>query len=206
MLWRIEDAIAFRRSFPRGVDKAEAQIDRAVRNDVREVIGRYTLSDVLKDRRVEIMGKITETTRATLAQYGIDVVDVRINRTELPEGTEQNVYARMKTGRERLARKHRAEGNEQARRIRAEADREARVIVSNAKRDAEIARGAGDAGATRIYAEAHEQAPEFYAFLRSLEAYRKTIGEGTTLVFSPDAEFFQFLQGPRPAAPHPAGR
>ena len=112
----------------------------------------------------------------------------------------------MRPDRERRARKNRAEGNEQARRIRAEADREARVIVANATRDAEIARGAGDADATRIYAEAYTEAPAFYAFLRSLEAYRKTIGEGTTLVFSPEAEFFQFLQGPRPAAPHPAGR
>jgi membrane protease subunit HflC len=206
VLWRIEDAVAFRRSFPGGRGKAEAQIDRAVRNDVREVIGRYTLSDVLKEKRVEIMEKITKTTRETLAQYGIAVVDVRINRTELPEGTEQNVFARMKTDRERLARKHRAEGNEQARRIRAEADREARVIVANARRDAEIARGVGDAESTRIYAEAHRQAPAFFAFLRSLEAYRKTIGEGTTLVFSPDAEFFQFLHGRKPAASQGADR
>ena len=120
--------------------------------------------------------------------------DVRINRTELPRGTEESVYARMKTERGRLAKKNRAEGEERARRIRAETDREALVIVANARRDAEIARGEGYAEATLIYAEAYSLDPDFYAFMRSLEAYEKTIGEHTTLVLSPEAEFFRFFQ------------
>ena len=99
------------------------------------------------------------------------------------------------TGRGRLARKNRAEGEERARRIRAEADRAARVIVANASRDASIARGQGEAQATRIYAEAYGDSPQFFAFLRSLEAYRKTVGDKTTLVLSPDSEFFRYLQG-----------
>jgi len=203
VVWRIVDAIEFTRSFPGAMGMAEAQkrIDRAVRDDVREVIGRHTLTEVLNDKRAAVMTSITEKTRSTVEQYGIEVADVRINRTELPKQTEGSVFARMVTERERLAKKSRAEGEEKARRIRAEADREARVIVAEARRDAEISRGQGDAEAARIYAEAYGTAPEFYAFLRSLEAYEKTIGERTTLVLSPKAEFFRFLEEAEPPPP-----
>jgi membrane protease subunit HflC len=194
VIWRIDDAVGFRRSFPGGMRDAKERIDRTVRDDVREVIGRHTLTEVLKDSRVAIMRDITKQSRAALADEGIAIADVRINRTELPEGTEDSVYARMKTERERLAKKNRAEGRERARAIRAEADREARVIVANAQRDAEIARGAGDAEAARIYAEVYASDPEFYVFHRSLQAYRQTIGKSTTLVLSPKAEFFQFFE------------
>jgi membrane protease subunit HflC len=170
------------------------RIDRIVRDDVREVIGSHTLTEVLKDQREPIMTDIASKTRDKVAEYGISVADVRINRTELPPGTEESVYARMKTERERLARKNRAEGEERGRKIRAEAERDARVIVANAKRDAEIMRGAGDAEATRIYAEAYSADPKFYDFVRSLEAYRKTIGKETTLVLSPKSEFFRFFE------------
>jgi membrane protease subunit HflC len=197
IVWRIIDPVEFRRAFPGGMSDARKRLDRTVRDDVREVIGRHTLSDVLRDERDSIMKEITASSREELTQYGMEIADVRINRTELPEGTEESVYARMKTERERLAKKNRAEGGEKARRVRAEAEREARVIVANGRRDASIARGVGDAGAARIYGEAYSSAPEFYAFVRSLEAYRKTIGENTTLVLSPDAEFFRFIQGIR---------
>ena len=115
---------------------------------------------------------------------------MRINRTELPPGAEENVYARMRAERERLARKHRAEGEEQARTIRADADRRARVIVAEAREQSERLRGAGDAESARIYADAYSRDPAFYEFVRSLEAYRKTLGEGTTLVLPPEHEFF----------------
>jgi membrane protease subunit HflC len=196
VIWRIDEPEEFRRSFPAGtVTAAEERIDRVVRDDVREVIGRHTLRDVLMDQRREIMAEITEKTRAELKRFGVGLAEVRINRTDLPAGTQESVYARMKTERERLARKNRAEGEERARRIRAEADRDARVTIANAQRDADIARGQGDAEATRIYAEAYSADAEFYGFLRSLEAYRKTIGAETTLVLSPDSEFFRYLQG-----------
>jgi modulator of FtsH protease HflC len=194
-VWRIEDPRRFVSAFPGGMPAAEQRIDRVVRDGVREVIGRHTLTEVLKDQRAAIMQAITESSRVALTEYGIRVADVRINRTELPKGTEDSVYARMKTERERLAKKNRAEGDERARRIRAEAERDARVIVANARRDAEIARGHGDAEASGIYAESYGTDPEFYAFVRSLEAYRKTIDGRTTLVLSPGSEFFQYLQG-----------
>jgi membrane protease subunit HflC len=194
VIWRIGDLVAFKQSFPDDPATAHQRIDRVVRDDVREVIGRHTLSEVLDAERVPIMADIASKTRETVAGWGIEVADVRINRTELPRGTEESVYERMKTERERLAKKNRAEGEERARTIRAEAEREARVIVANARRDAEILRGEGDAEAARIYAEAYGVDPEFYAFVRSLEAYRKTIGHGTTLVLSPESEFFEFLE------------
>jgi modulator of FtsH protease HflC len=204
VVWRIGDVVKFKESFPTAaggdLTLASDRIDRIVRDDVREVIGRHTLSEVLNDQREAIMADIAASTRESLAQYGIVVADVRINRTELPAGTEGSVYARMQTERERLAKKTRAEGDERARRIRAEAAREARVIVANARRDAEITRGEGDAEAARVYAEAYSAAPDFYDFQRSLEAYRKTIGEGTTLVVSPDSGFFRFLERSEPAA------
>ncbi len=198
VVWRIEDPVTYRESFPTGIEEATQRIDRAVRDDVREVIGRYTLSNVLKDLRSEIMNEITSKSREKLASDGIEIGDVRINRTELPEKTEDSVYARMRTERERLAKKNRAQGELKARTIRAEADREAQVIVAEARRDAEILRGEGDAEATRIYAEAYSQDPAFYDFLRSLEAYRETIDANTTLVLSPDSEFFRFLKSADP--------
>jgi len=202
-IWRISDAIEFKRSFPTGVEEAEKRIDRAVRDDVREVIGRHKLTEVIKDRRDELTKEITEKTRSEVAAFGIEVRDVRINRTDLPGQTLESVYARMTTERERLAKKNRSEGEEQARRIRAEADRDALVIVANARRDAEIARGEGDAGAARIYAEAYGSDSDFYSFTRSLEAYRKSIDGKTTLVLSPEAEFFRYLQSSQPDAPAP---
>ena len=194
VIWRIGDAVQFKQSFPAGMATAYDRIDRIVRDDVREVIGLHTLTEVLKDEREAIMTEIAAKTRDKVAEYGISVADVRINRTELPPGTEESVYARIKTERERLARKNRAEGEERGRRIRAVAQRDAQVIVANAKRDSEITRGQGDAKATRIYAEAFSVDPSFYDFVRSLEAYRNTIGAETTLVLSPKSEFFRFFQ------------
>jgi membrane protease subunit HflC len=147
---------------------------------------------------VEIMTTITQQSDLELRPRGIEVVDVRINRTELPPGTIENVYARMRTERERLARKLRAEGEEEARRIRAEADRDARVLRAEARRDAEVTSGRGDADAARIYAEAYSRDVEFYGFVRSLEAYRKTIGAKTTLVLPPSSEFFKLFESGKP--------
>jgi membrane protease subunit HflC len=192
-MWRIDDPKAFLSSFPKGMQQAEKQMDRVVRARVREVVARHTLTQVLTDLRAQIMTEIRDGVTESFLETGIAIHDVRINRTELPPGIELNVYARMRTDRERLARKYRAEGEEEARRIRAEADRDARIVVAKARGEAEISRGEGDAQATRIYAEAYGRDPGFFAFVRSLEAYRKTIGEGTTLILSPESEFFKFF-------------
>jgi membrane protease subunit HflC len=192
-MWRIDNLTLFIASFPSGMQQAEKQMDRVVRAGVREIVARHTLSELLTDKRSEIMEAIRERVADSFSDTGISVEDVRINRTELPDAIEKNVHARMKADRERLARKFRAEGDEEARKIRAVADRDAKVIVATAKGEAEVTRGEGDAESTRIYAAAYGAAPEFYAFVRSLEAYRNTIGEGTTLILSPDSEFFEYL-------------
>ncbi len=201
VIWRIEDPLLFYKSFPTGVAEAEAQIDREVRANVREVIGQRTLPQVLRDARVEIMDEITGKSDEELERVGIRINDVRINRTELPSGTVENVYARMRAERNRLARKNRAEGEQEARTIRVSAEREARVIVAEARSDAEAQRGVGEAEALRIYADSYSADPEFYTFLRSLEAYEKTLGKDTTMVLSPNSEFFRvFERGARSGA------
>ena len=197
VVWRIRDPLQFFRSFPTGIQQASDQVDRVTRSNVREEVGKRTFAEVVTTARGEVMEAITEASAAELASFGIEVRDVRINRTELPRSTEENVYARMRTERERLARKYRAEGDEEGRRVRAEADRDALVTVAEATRQASELRGAGDAESARIYAEAHGQAPEFYGFLRRLEAYKKTIGSQTTLVLPPDNEFFELLESYR---------
>lgn len=214
VIWRIADPLQFYKSFPTGIEKAELQIDREVGGNLREVVGQHSIPQVLTEKRDEMMSEVTEKSAEALKRFGIEVRDVRINRTELPAGAEGNVYARMRAERERLARKHRAEGEEQARTIRAEADRRARVIVAEAREKAERLRGAGDAESARIYATAYTRDPGFYEFVRSLEAYRKAFGEGTTLVLPPDHAFFHTLKeggsdlvpsaAPPPAAAPPA--
>lgn len=203
VVWRIKDPLQFFRSFPTGLKQASDQVDRVTRSDVREEIGKRTFAEVVTTARNEVMKEVTEASAAELDNFGIEVRDVRINRTELPRNTEENVFARMRTERERLARKYRAEGDEQGRRVRAEADRDARVTVAEAHRQASELRGAGDAESARIYAEAHSMAPEFYGFLRRLEAYKKTIGAQTTLVVPPDNEFFELLGNSKQGAGTP---
>jgi len=198
VVWRIADPLKFFASFPSGMSQAEAQIDRVTRSDLREVVGTKTLAEVVTTERERVMKEITEKSAASLAEFGIEVRDVRINRTELPPGTEENVYARMRSQREQLARKYRAEGDQEGRRIRAEADRDALVTVADSQRDADILRGEGEAESARIYAEAHSIAPEFYGFVRRLDAYKKTIGEKTTLVVPPSNDFFDLLQSYQP--------
>jgi membrane protease subunit HflC len=199
VIWRIADPLKFYSSFPsknanQAVEQAQEQIDRVTRADVRAAIGQRKLDEVLTTQRSEIMAGITKQSDKSLRRYGIQVADVRINSTELPESIREKVYERMRAERERLARKSRAEGNEQGIEIRSAADRDSKILVAEAKRDAEILRGEGDAESARIYAESFSKDPEFYSFLRTLEAYRKTIGAKTTLILSPDSSFFQLLR------------
>ena len=204
VMWRIQDPLAFYESYRGNQGKAEQQIAREVGAAVREVIGQHRMPEVLKTKREEITDMITARSATALARFGIAVKDVRINRTELPAGAEENVYARMRAERERLARKHRAEGEEEARGIRADADRDARVTIANASEAADLLRGAGDADSARIYADAFGQDVDFFVFLRSLEAYRKTLGEGTTMVLPPSHEFFRLFQTGGSDMPLPA--
>jgi len=168
---------------------------------VKEFVAQRNLEDLLSEQRNDIMESIRDSVARESAGFGIEVVDIRIGRSELPEAVSQNVYDRMRTERERQAAQLRAEGEENARRIRAEADRQQVEIVAEAQREAQTLRGEGDATRNAILGESYGKDPEFFEFFRSLEAYKETFGrEGTTMVLSPDSDFFKYfgdLQGGR---------
>ena len=148
------------------------------------------------------MAEMLVTAEQRAPELGIEVVDVRVMRIELSDEVSDSVYARMQQERARVAAQLRAEGSEDSERIRADADRQRTVILAEAYRDAEIMRGEGDARAAEIYANAYSANPEFYAFYRSMQAYRESIGgDQDVLVLSPDSEFFQFLQEQAGATP-----
>ena len=161
---------------------------------MRETLGRHTLREIVSDKREELMSDVTKRSAEKAKVYGIDVVDVRIKRADLPEKNEQTVFGRMRTERERQAKKFRAEGDEEARKIRSESDKDVQILLADATRQAQVTRGEGDAQAARIFAEAYGRDPDFYAFARTLEAYRSALASGTTVILSPKSEFFQFLE------------
>jgi membrane protease subunit HflC len=191
--WRIIDPLQFYRTV-RNEDGAQSRLDDIVYSNVRETLGRHTLSEIVSDKRIALMEEVTRRSNERSGEYGIEVVDVRIKRADLPEKNEQNVFSRMRTERERQAKKFRAEGDEESRKIRSEADKQVKILLADARKQSEVSRGEGDAQAVGIFAEAYGRDPEFYAFVRTLDAYRATLGQGTTLVLSPDSEFFRLLK------------
>lgn len=196
--WRITDPLRFYQTV-RNEMGAQSRLDDIIYSNLRENLGRHTLGEIVSDRRSELMVEVAGRSDEKMREFGIEVVDVRIKRADLPEKNQQNVFNRMQTERERQAMKFRAEGEEEARKVRSEADKQVEIIMAEARRDAEILKGEGDALAARVFADAYGRDPEFYRFVRSLEAYRKALGEDTTLVLSPDSDFFRILEeGPRP--------
>lgn len=163
-------------------------------SSVKKVVAQRSLEDMLAKSRNAIMENIRDSVATETAGFGIEVVDIRIGRSELPEAVSQNVYDRMRTEREREANLLRAEGEENARRIRATADRQQVVIVAEAQREAQVLRGNGDATRNAVLGEAYGQDLEFFEFFRSLEAYRETFADGgTTMVLSPNSDFFRYF-------------
>lgn len=161
---------------------------------LRNILGEVPLFTVLSADRRELMGRITEQANVSMQQYGVEIVDVRIMRADLPAENNQAIYRRMQTEREREAAELRAQGEELAQRIRSRADRERRVVIAEAMRAGQIARGEGDGEAVRIFAESFGQDVDFFTFYRSMQAYRGAFGDGTTsFVLSPQGEFFQFF-------------
>ncbi|MCP4395267.1 MAG: protease modulator HflC [Alphaproteobacteria bacterium] len=165
-----------------------------VNSTVREVLGRYELTDLLSEKRIGIMAEIRDKVKADGISLGIDVVDVRIKRADLPEVTSGPIYNRMRSERIREAKEVRAQGFEFAEKIRSNAERERTVLLAEAQKEAQITRGEGDKAAAKTWADAANKDKEFYAFYRSLQAYKTALsGEGTSLVLSPDSEFFRYL-------------
>ena len=160
---------------------------------IRAEIGKILLGDMLTEKRSEVMDVISRHMKAQAAEFGTEVIDVRIGRTDLPEATAQAVYNRMRSDRVAHAAKLRAEGEEQKLKIQAIADKDRTIIIAEAQRESEILRGQGEGERNQILGEAFGQDPEFFDFYRSMEAYGEALGEGTTMVLSPDSEFFRFF-------------
>ena len=160
---------------------------------IRAEIGKILLGDMLTEKRAQVMDVISQQMKAQAAEFGTEVIDVRIGRTDLPEATAQAVYNRMRSDRVAHAAKLRAEGEEQKLKIQAVADKDRTIIIAEAQRQSEILRGQGEGERNRILGEAFGQDPEFFDFYRSMEAYGEALGEGTTMVLNPDSEFFRFF-------------
>jgi len=191
--WRIRDPLQFYRTV-RNEAGGQSRLDDVIYSIVRENLGRHTLREIMNEKRTEVMAEVTKESDAKARDYGIEVTDVRIKRADLPEKNELNVFNRMRTERERQAKKFRAEGDEEARKIRSESDKEVQILMAEARKQSEILRGQGDAQAVKIFADAYGRDPEFYQLVRTLEAYRISITEGTTLILSPNSEFFRYLK------------
>jgi len=198
VLWRIDEPETFVQTVGDPA-AAEMRLHDVTWAGLAAEIGRHDLEDLISPipeeiRTREMLDRLTEATGAkALDQYGIEVVDVRIKRLNLPEQNKQSVYARMRAERERIARQYRAEGEEQALSIRADADRQREEILAEAYKEAEQIRGEGDADAARIYGEAYSRNPQLYRLTRTLETYRKTLDDQTTVVLSADSELLRLL-------------
>lgn len=193
--YRINDALRFRQAA--GTELAfRGRLEPIVFSSLRSVLGEAPLFSILSQDRNELMERIKTDVNRALAGFGVELVDVRIKRADLPPENSQAVFRRMQTEREREAKELRAQGAEVGQRIRARADRERRVLIAEAQRESEIVRGQGDAEAIRIFAEGFGQDPKFFDFYRSLQAYRNALGEGSTnFVLSPESDFFRFFNG-----------
>jgi membrane protease subunit HflC len=173
-----------------------ARLSALVSGSLRRVLGSVTLNDVLSNKRAAIMVQIRDDVAVQAKDFGIDVVDVRLRRADLPEENSQAIYARMQSEREQQARQYRGEGAEAAQNVRANAERERTVILAEAQRDAQRVRGDGDGQSIKIYADAFGQDKEFFAFYRSLQAYRDALnGKDTSFILSPEGNFFRFFGG-----------
>ncbi|MDX1504513.1 MAG: protease modulator HflC [Spongiibacter sp.] len=194
--WRVTDTQKFYTATNGEEVRAEGLLAQRINTGLRNKFGERTFHDVVSGERDLLMTELTrDLNLITVAEFGIELVDVRVKRIDLPSQVSQSVFERMKSEREREAREHRSTGRELAEKIRATADRQRTIIAANAYRDAEVIRGEGDAEAARIYASAYNADPEFYAFVRSLTAYKSSFSaDGNLLVLDAESEFFRYLK------------
>lgn len=191
--WRITDPLKVYQNFQsqRG---ALQRLHDIIYSELRVELGRHDLLEIVATGRADLMKIVTQRANEKASAYGIEIQDVRIKRADLPEQNEKAVFARMQAERERQAKQYRAEGAEEAQKIRSEAEKDREIILAQAYKEAEELRGAGDAKAFKVYADAYRQDPKFFEFTRSMEAYKKTFKDKSTLVMSPDSEFFRYLK------------
>jgi membrane protease subunit HflC len=190
--YRIVDPLEFRKKVSTDLE-FRAVFGGRLNSAVRAEVGKVLLGDMLTAKRADVMFLISEQLKSQGADFGVEVIDVRIGRTDLPETTSQAVYTRMRSSRVAQAAELRAKGEEEKAKIQAGADRERTVILANAQKDAEIARGQGEGARTIILNNAFGKDAGFFAFYRSMEAYDQAFGEGTSMVLSPDSDFMRFF-------------
>ena len=205
--WRITDLVRFREAVGAGgTDAAAVRLDRLLNAAIQQVLGSVESNRVLSEDRTGLMNQIRDLAKSQASDLGIDVIDVRLTRTDLPNQNLEATFARMRAEREREAADEIARGGEAAQRVRATADRTVVELTSEARKQAEVVRGEADAQRNAIYADAFGKDPEFFAFTRSLTSYEKALQAGnTSIVMEPDSEFFDYLRSDlgRPAVPKP---
>ncbi len=191
--WRIVDPLKVYQNFQsqRG---ALQRLHDIIYSELRVELGRHELAEIVSTGRADLMKIVTQRSNEKASAYGIEIQDVRVKRADLPEQNEKAVFARMQAERERQAKQYRAEGDEEAQKIRSEAEKDREIILAQAYKEAEELRGSGDAKAFKVYADAYRQDPRFFEFTRSMEAYKKTFNEKSTVIMSPDSEFFRYLK------------
>ncbi len=191
--YSIVDPIKFYKTV-RTEQQAQSKLAEIINSSVRKILGRITLQELLSEKRTKIMADISAAVKNDATQIGVSVADVRIRRADLPLEVLQAINARMKTEREREAKEFRAQGSQEAQKIKASADKEQTIILADAERQAQIIRGQGDEQAIEIWNKAAGQDVAFFNFYRSLEAYKKSLTDGTSMVISPESDFFQFFR------------
>jgi len=192
--WKITNAADYFTSMGGDERRAANRISQIVKDGLRNEFGKRTIQEAVSGERTQIMSNLRNNASKQVASFGIEVVDVRIKRIDLPRDVSESVYRRMEAERARVAKDFRSRGAEEAERIRADAERQREIISAEAYRDAEETKGQGDAGAAKTYAEAYTKNKEFYAFYRSMDAYKATFSNKSDLmVVKPDAEFFKYF-------------
>jgi membrane protease subunit HflC len=203
--WRIEDVRQYYISMNGDEARARSRLTQVINSVLREEIGRRNVPDVVSGERDKIMQIVRDKVVQDAKPFGIQIVDVRLKRVELPQDVSESVYRRMEAERRAVAAELRSLGASEAEKIRAEADKDREVIIAEAYRDAQKAKGEGDAKATGIYGKAFGESPEFYSFYRSLEAYRASFrSRSDVLVLDPNSDFFKYFRGP--GGSRPAGK
>lgn len=190
--WRISDPLQFLKTV-QAIPTALSRMDDIVYSELRAELGTHDMAEIITENREEIMEKVTRASNNATQAYGIEVVDVRIRRVDLPSQNEESIYARMEAERKRQANKFRSEGEEEAQKIRASTDKDKTIILADAYKEAERVRGEGDAKAVEVYAKAYSADPKFYEYVRTLDAYKKVIDDKTTLVLPANSRLFKLL-------------
>ena len=194
--WRIKDPLLMLQTV-QNENGAQARLDDIIYSELRLELGLHDLIEIVASKRKEIFSKVTASSNEKAKEYGIEIIDVRVKRADLPPENEKAVFGRMRAERQRIARQYRSEGKEEALKIRSKTDKLRTILLADAYQQEQTLRGNGDASAVTIYAEAYERDQDFYAFIRTLEAYKQSLKNNTTVILPPDSQFLRYLKESR---------